>query len=83
MRKALGSIFTTLWLLAVIANGILVLYVEWRIIRQDFFLVFMPQTHLMAAIDLLRQPLFWILTPLILLFYFLAQAFDADRTESP
>jgi len=78
IKRILGNLFAFLWIAAVAANGLLFLYVEWRITRQDFFQLFNPLVHVEAVLTLFTMPLFWLLAATILVSYLLAHALVGD-----
>lgn len=71
--KVLAGVFRVffgfLWVVGVVSNGLLFLYVEWSYLRESFFQLFNPLLHLQVMLTLLTMPLFWILTAAIAIGY--------------
>ena len=74
--KILQGLFGFMWIIGLIGNGILFMYVEWTYIRQSFFNMINPLIHLQVMITLLTMPLFWILLAMAISGYFGATALE-------
>ncbi|MBE9212911.1 WYL domain-containing protein [Plectonema cf. radiosum LEGE 06105] len=58
--KLLKFIFTVLWGLGYLGNGILFISIEWSFLEQNFIQIFNPYLHLQVFGVLLTARLFWV-----------------------
>ncbi len=75
--RLLQVIFSLLWSLGYLGNGILFLYIEWSFLRQSFVQVFNPLLHLQVLGVLLTTPLFWIFLAMAVVGYYAATSIEA------
>lgn len=74
--KQLSVIFAGLWVIGFTANWLLILYVEWILIRDNFLQFINPLLHVEAFFALVQIPLFWILLVVTGISYAGASAFE-------
>lgn len=74
--RLLQVIFSALWGLGYLGNGVLFLYVEWSFLRQSFVQVFNPFLHLQVLGVLLTTPLFWIFLAMAVVGYYAASGIE-------
>lgn len=70
--RLLQVIFSILWGLGYLGNGILFLYIEWSFLRQSFVQVLNPFLHLQVFGVLLTTPLFWVFLTLAVVGHYAA-----------
>jgi WYL domain len=75
-------IFSILWGLGYLGNGILFLYVEWSFLRQSFVQVFNPLLHLQVLGVLLTTPLFWVFLAMAVVGYYAASSIERSLEQS-
>ena len=84
--RLLQVLFSVLWGVGYLGNGILILYVEWTYLRRSFIQVFNPFLHLQVLGTLLTIPLFWIFLTMAVVGYYTAIAIEKRlerRTQRP
>lgn len=80
--RLLQVIFSILWGLGNLGNGILFLYIEWRFLRQSFVQIFNPLLHLQVLGVLLTTPFFWVFLAMAVVGYYAATSIEAYITQS-
>lgn len=80
--KLLQVMFSILWGLGYLGNGILFLYVEWSFLRQSFVQVLNPLLHLQVFGVLLTNPLFWVFLAMAVVGYYAATSIDRSLEQS-
>jgi len=75
--RLLQVIFSILWGLGYLGNGILFLYIEWSFLRQSFVQVFNPFLHLQVLGVLLTTRLFWIFLAMAIVGYYAVKNIEA------
>jgi hypothetical protein len=80
--RLLQVLFSVLWRLGYLGNGILFLYIEWTYLRQGFAQIFNPILHLQILGTLLITPLFWIFLVVAVLGYYAALAIKKQLEKS-
>ncbi len=74
--RLLQVIFSTLWGLGYLGNGILFLYIEWSFLRQSFVQIFNPFLHLQVFGVLITTPLFWVFLAMAMVGYYAANSIE-------
>ena len=80
--RLLQILFSVLWGVGYLGNGILFLYVEWTYLRHSFVQIFNPLLHLQVLGALLTIPLFWIFLVMAVLGYYAATSIEKRLERS-
>lgn len=80
--RLLQAIFSVLWGLSYLGNGILFLYIEWSFLRESFVQVFNPSLHLQVFGVLLTTPLFWIFLAMAVVGHYAASSIERHLEQS-
>jgi hypothetical protein len=80
--RLLQVIFSILWGLGYLGNGILFLYIEWSFLRESFVQVFNPLLHLQVLRVLLTSPYFWVFLAMAVVGYYAATSIEAYLEQS-
>jgi hypothetical protein len=80
--RLLQVIFSIIWGLGYLGNGILFFYIEWSFLRQSFVQVFNPLLHLQVLGVLLTTPFFWVFLAMAVVGYYAATSIEAYLEQS-
>ncbi|WP_353259857.1 hypothetical protein [Prochlorothrix hollandica] len=75
------TLFSILWGMGYLGNGILFLYIEWTYLRQNFYQIFNPFLHLQVLGTLLITPLFWFFLGMVVLGYYGMISIEKNRDK--
>jgi hypothetical protein len=82
MMRLFQVIFSILWGLGYLGNGILFLYVEWTFLRQSFIQLFNPLLHLQVLGVLIATPLFWMFLAMAVVGYYATSSIERHLEQS-
>jgi hypothetical protein len=68
--KLLRIIFSIIWALGYLGNGVLFVYTEWIILQKNFVQILNPYIHFQVLITLIADPLFWIFLSMAVIGYY-------------
>jgi hypothetical protein len=68
--RLLQIIFSVIWVLGYLGNGVLFVYSEWIILQKSFIQILNPYIHFQVFVILLSTPLFWIFLSMAVVGYY-------------
>ena len=68
--RLLQIIFSVIWVLGCLGNGVLFVYTEWIILEKSFIQILNPYIHFQVLVTLFSNPLFWIFLSMAVVGYY-------------
>jgi hypothetical protein len=68
--RLLQIIFSVIWVLGCLGNGVLFIYTEWIFLQKSFIQILNPYIHFQVLLILLSTPLFWIFLSMAVVGYY-------------